>query len=135
LKKQNGLLPLLSAYLLLYSPLSSTDNPQRGNPCEFSMDEIILIKGGSVVTMDSQNSIVRADVLVRNGVIERIGDLGEPDSSATLINAKGCAVLPVFVQTHIHLCQTLFRGAADDLALIDWLKQRVWPMEASHNAE
>jgi 5-methylthioadenosine/S-adenosylhomocysteine deaminase len=36
------------------------------------------------------------------------------------------------VQTHIHLCQTLFRGAADDLPLIDWLKQRVWPMEAAH---
>lgn len=99
------------------------------------MDEVILIKGGSVVTMDSQNSIVRADLLVRNGVIERIGDLGEPVSSATLINANGCAVLPGFVQTHIHLCQTLFRGAADDLALIDWLKQRVWPMEAAHNAE
>jgi len=39
------------------------------------------------------------------------------------------------VQTHIHLCQTLFRGAADDLALIDWLKKRVWPMEAAHTKE
>ena len=44
-------------------------------------------------------------------------------------------IIPGFVQTHIHLCQTLFRGAADDLALIDWLKQRVWPMEAAHSAE
>ncbi len=43
--------------------------------------------------------------------------------------------LPGFVQTHIHLCQTLFRGAADDLALIDWLKKRVWPMEAAHTPE
>ena len=43
--------------------------------------------------------------------------------------------MPGFVQTHIHLCQTLFRGAADDLALIDWLKQRVWPMEAAHTPE
>jgi 5-methylthioadenosine/S-adenosylhomocysteine deaminase len=41
-------------------------------------------------------------------------------------------VLPGFVQTHIHLCQTLFRGAADDLSLIDWLKKRIWPMEAAH---
>ncbi len=41
-------------------------------------------------------------------------------------------MLPGFVQTHIHLCQTLFRGAADDLQLIDWLKKRVWPMEAAH---
>jgi len=44
-------------------------------------------------------------------------------------------VLPGFIQTHIDLCQTLFRGAADDLALIDWLKNRVWPMEAAHTKE
>ena len=40
--------------------------------------------------------------------------------------------LPGFIQTHVHLCQTLFRGYADDLALMDWLKQRIWPMEAAH---
>src|ERR687893_396942 len=43
-------------------------------------------------------------------------------------------VLDGFVQTHVHLCQTLFRGAADDLALLDWLKRRVWPMEAARDA-
>jgi len=43
--------------------------------------------------------------------------------------------LPGFVQTHVHLCQTLFRGAADDLPLIEWLKRRVWPMEAAHTPE
>jgi len=42
-------------------------------------------------------------------------------------------VLPGFVQTHIHLCQTLFRGFADDLPLMDWLRRRVWPMEAAHS--
>ena len=36
------------------------------------------------------------------------------------------------MQTHIHLCQTLFRGIADDLPLLDWLKRRVWPLEAAH---
>ena len=49
-----------------------------------------------------------------------------------VIDADGCAVLPGFIQTHIHLCQTLFRGSADDLSLIDWLKKRIWPMEAAH---
>src|SRR5207245_2161 len=44
-------------------------------------------------------------------------------------------VPPGFLQTDIHLCQTLVRGAADDLALIDWLKKRVWPMEAAHTKE
>lgn len=92
----------------------------------------ILIKNGALVTMDQQNSIVRGDVLISDGHITEIGGSGQ--TAATVIDAGGCAVIPGFVQTHIHLCQTIFRGAADDLALIDWLKQRVWPMEAAHTA-
>jgi 5-methylthioadenosine/S-adenosylhomocysteine deaminase len=93
----------------------------------------ILIKNGKVVTMDALDSIVRGDVLVTDGRIAEIGGPGQ--TGDTVIDATDCAVIPGFIQTHIHLCQTLFRGAADDLALIDWLKQRVWPMEAAHSAE
>src|SRR5712691_8576063 len=97
------------------------------------MSESILIKGGRVVTMDGNDSIVRGDLLIRDGRIAEIGNHVKADADET-INANGCVVLPGFVQTHVHLCQTLFRGAADDLALIDWLKKRVWPMEAAHTA-
>jgi 5-methylthioadenosine/S-adenosylhomocysteine deaminase len=93
----------------------------------------ILIKNGTLVTMDQANTIVRADLLIRD---ERIAEIGSAGMTAdTVIDAGGGAVIPGFVQTHIHLCQTIFRGAADDLALIDWLKQRVWPMEAAHSPE
>src|SRR5713226_8009884 len=98
------------------------------------MSGSILIKNGTIVTMDQKNSIVRGDVLIRDGRIAEIGNHIDVNNSEQL-DASGCAVLPGFVQTHIHLCQTLFRGAADDLTLIDWLKQRVWPMEAAHTAE
>jgi len=89
-----------------------------------------LIKNGTLVTMDSANTIVRGDLLIEDGRITSISETGK--TAHTVIDADGCAVIPGFVQTHIHLCQTIFRGAADDLALIDWLKQRVWPMEAAH---
>jgi 5-methylthioadenosine/S-adenosylhomocysteine deaminase len=82
--------------------------------------------------MDSANRIVRGDLLIRHGRIAEIGATAQ--DSDIVIDASKCAVIPGFVQTHIHLCQTLFRGAADDLALIDWLKERVWPMEAAHTA-
>src|SRR6185369_14666048 len=98
------------------------------------MSKSILIKRGTIVTMDENNSIVRGEVLIRDGRIAEIGERINPEADET-IDADGCAVLPGFVQTHIHLCQTLFRGAADDLSLIDWLKKRVWPMEAAHTAE
>jgi 5-methylthioadenosine/S-adenosylhomocysteine deaminase len=95
------------------------------------MSEPILIKGGTIVTMDGHDSIVRGDLLIREGSIAEIGESLQA-GAAEVIDARGCAVLPGFVQTHLHLCQTLFRGAADDLSLIDWLKKRVWPMEAAH---
>ncbi len=94
------------------------------------MDSSLLIKGGTIVTADAQSSVVTGDLLVRGSRIESVG--ASISSADEVIDARGRVVLPGFVQTHIHLCQTLFRGSADDLALIDWLKKRVWPMEAAH---
>jgi 5-methylthioadenosine/S-adenosylhomocysteine deaminase len=97
------------------------------------MEQTVLIKGGAVVTMDAAGTVAAGDVLVRGRRIEAVGDLSSASADVT-IDARGCAVLPGFVQTHVHLCQTIFRGAADDLELIDWLKKRVWPLEAAHDA-
>ncbi|MBA3514441.1 MAG: 5'-deoxyadenosine deaminase [Pyrinomonadaceae bacterium] len=96
------------------------------------MSESILIKGGTLITMDDQDSIVSGDLLITDGQIQDIAG-GKSAKAKVEIDARGCVVLPGFVQTHIHLCQTLFRGAADDLSLIDWLKKRIWPMEAAHS--
>jgi 5-methylthioadenosine/S-adenosylhomocysteine deaminase len=96
------------------------------------MEKSILIKNGTLLSMDSANSIMEGDLLIRDGRIAGIGETAGAAADALVIEARGCVVLPGFVQTHVHLCQTLFRGAADDLALIDWLKKRVWPMEAAH---
>ena len=92
----------------------------------------ILIKDGTLLTMDEQKGILFGDLLIRDGLIASIGESGQ--TAETIIDAAGCAVLPGFVQTHVHLCQTIFRGAADDLPLLDWLKKRVWPLEAAHDA-
>jgi 5-methylthioadenosine/S-adenosylhomocysteine deaminase len=83
--------------------------------------------------MDAAETVLDGDVLVRGARIEAVGGALSVDADV-IIDARGCAVLPGFVQTHVHLCQTLFRGAADDLALLDWLKRRVWPLEAAHDA-
>ena len=97
------------------------------------MEQTVLIKGGTVVTMDAAERVFTGDVLVRGRRIEAVGR-ALTDAADVTVDARGCAVLPGFVQTHVHLCQTLFRGAADDLQLLDWLKRRVWPMEAAHDA-
>jgi 5-methylthioadenosine/S-adenosylhomocysteine deaminase len=97
-----------------------------------AISDSILIRNGTLITMDQRNSVHDGDLFISD---RRIVEPGQTRNGAyTEIDASGCAVLPGFVQTHVHLCQTLFRGAADDLALIDWLKKRVWPMEAAHTA-
>src|SRR2546426_5594377 len=91
----------------------------------------LLIRGGIVVTMNDRFDIVEGDVSIADGRIAAIG----PDIAGRherVIEARGAYVLPGLIQTHIHLCQTLFRGYADDLPLMDWLRHRVWPMEAAH---
>jgi 5-methylthioadenosine/S-adenosylhomocysteine deaminase len=92
----------------------------------------ILIKNGTLLTMDAQDTVARGDLLIYDDRIVGVGGTGS--DADVVIDATGCAVIPGFVQTHIHLCQTIFRGAADDLSLLDWLKRRVWPLEAAHNA-
>lgn len=102
------------------------------------MADKILIKGATIITLDAANRIVAGDVAIERGRITAIApalSAREAASFDEVIDGRGRVLLPGFVQTHIHLCQTLFRGAADDLALIDWLKQRVWPMEAAHTPE
>jgi cytosine/adenosine deaminase-related metal-dependent hydrolase len=91
----------------------------------------LLIRGGTVLTMNDRFDVVKGDVFVSDGRIAQIGRVDAPARSTTL-DASGALVLPGLIQTHIHLCQTLFRGYADDLALIDWLRTRIWPMEAAH---
>src|SRR6266511_4150603 len=94
----------------------------------------LLIRNGLVLTMNDRFEIVDGDVSIQDGRIAAIG----PDIAGRhdrVVDARAGYVLPGFIQTHIHLCQTLFRGFADDLPLMDWLRRRVWPMEAAHSAE
>jgi 5-methylthioadenosine/S-adenosylhomocysteine deaminase len=84
--------------------------------------------------MNDAFEVLEGDVLVRDGRIVAIGKVSPAERVDRVIDAHGAFLLPGLIQTHIHLCQTLFRGYADDLALLDWLKTRVWPMEAAHNA-
>src|SRR6188474_402027 len=94
----------------------------------------LLIRGGTILTMNDRFDVVDGDVSIRDGRIAAIGD-GRPGAHDRVIDARGGYVLPGLIQTHIHLCQTLFRGFADDLPLMDWLRRRVWPMEAAHTPD
>ena len=95
----------------------------------------LLLRSGLIVTMNDRFDIVPGDVAIRDGRIETVGRVDPGARFDRVVDAGGGYVLPGLIQTHIHLCQTLFRGFADDLPLLEWLRRRVWPMEAAHNRE
>jgi cytosine/adenosine deaminase-related metal-dependent hydrolase len=86
--------------------------------------------------MDALRAVTRADILIDSG--GRISGLIEPGTAALAersIDASGLIVVPGLIQAHVHLCQTLFRGLAEDRPLLAWLRDRVWPLEAAHDPD
>jgi 5-methylthioadenosine/S-adenosylhomocysteine deaminase len=95
-----------------------------------------LIVGGTVVTMNATRQVREAEVLVgSDGAIAALLPSGSPGpSGARVVDATGCLVVPGLVQAHLHLCQTLFRGLSEERPLLAWLRERIWPLEAAHDA-
>jgi 5-methylthioadenosine/S-adenosylhomocysteine deaminase len=90
----------------------------------------MLIRGGTLLPMTEPRAL-EADLFAEDGRISRIGGVEAP-REAEVIDASGCYVIPGLVQSHIHLVQTIFRGLAEGLTLLEWLRTRVWPLEAAH---
>jgi 5-methylthioadenosine/S-adenosylhomocysteine deaminase len=88
--------------------------------------------------MDPDDRVLRGDLLIRDDRIAALGDVaaalaGLPGGRADdTIDAAGALVLPGFVHGHLHLCQTLFRGLAEQADLLHWLRESIWPLEAAH---
>lgn len=95
----------------------------------------ILIKNADILTVNNKKENLKStDILIEGNKISQIAR-NINDCNAKVIDASGKVVLPGFVQTHIHLCQTLFRGMAEGKFLLNWLKDHIWPYEAAHDAQ
>jgi 5-methylthioadenosine/S-adenosylhomocysteine deaminase len=93
----------------------------------------ILIKNGYLVTMDPSNKRGFFDIYIEDKAIKEIAT-GITKQADKVIDAKDRLVLPGFVQAHIHLCQSLLRGQADDQPLMDWL-DTITGLEFRHTPE
>lgn len=90
-----------------------------------------------ILTANSNDDVLRNyAVKIEDGIISRISparEIEQSNSDITKITFPDYTLIPGFVQTHVHLCQTLFRGLAEDLELLDWLQYRIFPYEYAHN--
>jgi 5-methylthioadenosine/S-adenosylhomocysteine deaminase len=92
----------------------------------------LLLRGGTLVTCDERGRVLRGDLLIKDGAINALGKV-RAARDARIVDARDRIVMPGLVMAHVHLCQTLMRGMADDLPLLEWLNQRIWPLEAAHD--
>jgi len=96
----------------------------------------ILIKNCSfVLTQDRDRRILKdCDVFVEE---DRISEIGKnlKITSEFVIDGKGKLLMPGLINCHTHSAMTLFRGLADDLPLMDWLENQIWPMEKNLTPE
>ena len=97
----------------------------------------MIIVPKNIVTVDLKERILKNHfVQIENGIIIRIAKNDESifkKYKGELYRFENLTLIPGFVQTHIHLCQTLFRGLADDLELLNWLQLKIFPFENAHN--
>jgi 5-methylthioadenosine/S-adenosylhomocysteine deaminase len=90
----------------------------------------VLIKNGTVITMNPAREVLTGNIYVDDGRVVEVPSTRQ--SADQIIEAQDKLVLPGFVQVHVHLNQTLFRGMADDMDVVDWLRLRIWPLEQAH---
>ncbi|MGV8075016.1 MAG: amidohydrolase [Syntrophobacteraceae bacterium] len=93
----------------------------------------LLLLNGFVLTLDSLDRRFNPGaVAIRDGKITAIGR-SEAIQSAFVapktLDVAGCVVLPGLINGHTHAAMTLFRGLADDLPLMEWLQQHIFPAE------
>lgn len=94
----------------------------------------LLIVNGTIVTMDPGRTIIGAGTIaITDGKIVAVDDSGKVDHKAReTIDATGKLVMPGLINTHTHAAMTIFRGYADDLPLMEWLQNYIWPAEAKY---
>jgi 5-methylthioadenosine/S-adenosylhomocysteine deaminase len=99
----------------------------------------LLIKGGTVVTMDADFRVIEdGAVAIEGDQIAAVGKRTELEAKsrrAKTIEARGTLVLPGMINGHAHAAMSLFRGVAEDHSLDDWLQKYIFPAEARNVTE
>jgi len=91
----------------------SAENSDNKNSKKYLKDAALVIKNGKILDLDTQDLIFKKY------------------EAQNLINKQNHVLLPGFINSHTHLAMSLLKGVADDLPLMTWLKDNIWPAESA----
>jgi 5-methylthioadenosine/S-adenosylhomocysteine deaminase len=121
------MLRVLFTLLLAAGTVLSDGQPSRRNVS-------FIVTGGTVVTVDGGGRILTPGAVAIDGrdiaAVDTVNAIAQRFTAAETIDATGQVVLPGLINTHTHAPMVLYRGLADDLALMDWLQKYIFPAEA-----
>ncbi|WP_196600221.1 amidohydrolase [Pectinatus frisingensis] len=92
-----------------------------------------LIK--NILTVLPDGTIKKIAIAIKNDVISSVGDVPPDFVADSIIEGQGKLAIPGFVNAHTHVSMTLLRSYADDMKLMDWLNNKIWPVEAKMNKD
>ena len=97
----------------------------------------IIIKNGMILTMDDKSSVYEHGfICIQGDTISHIGPSDEKEYEAKkVIDAGGGLIIPGLINGHTHSAMALFRGLADDLPLMEWLENYIFPVESRMDAD
>ena len=94
----------------------------------------LIVIGGTVITENAAHQVLSPGAIAIDGTdivaIDTPNAIIRGFSAAETIDELGNVVLPGLVNTHTHAPMVMYRGLADDLALMDWLQKYIFPAEA-----
>ena len=94
----------------------------------------LIVANGIVITVDGTRRILNPGSVAINGTqivaVDTPAAISARYRSATTIDATGQVVMPGLINTHTHAAMVMFRGLGNDLNLMDWLQQYIFPAEA-----
>ena len=88
------------------------------------------IYNATIITVDNKDNFYSSGAMViKDGIITDIGDTKEVELKGENINLHGKIVMPGLINAHTHTHSPLFKNILDDMKLMDWLKNGLWPLE------
>ena len=88
----------------------------------------------SILIKNVLHGTTTTDVLIEGNLITRIAPGLSAPEGAEVLDGTDKAIIPGFINTHTHASMTLFRGYGDDLPLMTWLQDYIWPVEEQMTA-